>query len=367
MRAVVLTCAGLLAGVGQAYGETAQPAAPIDRPFPDYPSAAGITDGYVKLRFTIDSEGHVSEAFVVESTPGGLFDAAAIAGVKRWTYRPRLVDGKPVEQPDNMIAIRFKPPANPAPVWLNPEPPFYPREAFVARLEGKVTVGFDVAADGTTANAHILDTTAPGVFDAVSIADINNRFYQPVIVDGQPQPSPGQRAVIEYKLADAQVRPNPIYTPKPVYPSAAEYAGANGFCALDLTIADDGSVAKAVLEQSFPRGMFEQSCMGAIKRWRFETREQVGAPMAQHLKYMFNYRIQGQTDREVHYLRRGQWIELEYTLTAEGRAKDIKVVGQSEPDLPLRKAVEQLEKMKFQPIMENGVAVETPHMKIKID
>lgn len=331
-----------------------------------YPTAAGITEGLVKLRFTIGKDGHIVDASAAESTPPGLFDAAAIAGVKRWTYRPRLVDGKPVEQPDNMIVIRFKPPANPAPVWLNPETPLYPREAFLAKVEGKVTVGFDVRADGSTTNVHILDATAPGVFDSTSIADVSSRVYQPVIIDGQPQPSPGQTTVIEYKLADAKIRPRPVHTPKPDYPTAAEYAGANGFCAVDLTIADDGSIAKAVISQSFPRGVFEDSCLTAVKRWRFESREEIGAEMAHHLYYTFNYRIQGQSDRELHYLRPGQWIELEYTLMADGRTKDVKVTDQSEPDLPTKKAVEQLKEMKLQPIIENGVAVETPHMKIRV-
>jgi len=106
--------------------------------------------------------------------------------------------------------------------------------------------------------------------------------------------------------------------------------------------------------------------MTALKHWRFETRDQVGAAMAKHLYYTFNFRIQGQSDQELHYLRPGQWIEMEYTLMADGRTKDVKVIDQSEPDLPTKKAVEQLKEMKLQPVTQNGVPVEMPHMKIRV-
>jgi len=365
MRAVFLMCAGLLAGIGPAQGETVQPATPIDRPFPDYPSAAGTAEGYVKLHFTIGKDGHVADTAVTESDPPGLFDAAAIAGVRQWTFRPRLVDGKTAVQ-DASIIIRFKPPANPQPVWLNPDAPLYPREAFKARLEGKVTVGFDITSAGSTGNVHIIDATPPGVFDSEAVYDVKERIYQPAVVDGQPQAIPGQTTVIEYRLADAKIRPRPTHSPKPIYPTAAEYAHAIGFCAMDLSIADDGSVSKAVIEQAFPRGVFEESCMSAVRRWRFETPAELGAPVAQHIKYMFSFRIMGDREADAHYLKPGQWIELEYTLSAEGRPKDIKVSGQSQPDLPTDKAVEQMRKMKFAPIFENGVAVERQHLKIRI-
>jgi len=366
MRAVFLMCAGLLVAAAPAGGETVQPAAPIDRPIPEYPSAAGTVEGSVKLRFTIGKDGHVADPSVVESSPAGLFDAAAIAGVKQWTFRPRLVDGKAVDQPDTTILIRFKPPADTGPLWLNPEAPLYPKQAFQEKLEGKVTVGFDITVAGSTGNIHILEANPPGVFDAEAIEDVRQRVYQPAIVDGQPQALTGQTTVIDYRLAGAKIRPKPVHIVKPTYPTAAEYAGAIGFCAMDLSIADDGSVSQAVIESAFPRGVFEDSCRTAVKRWKFETVAELGAPVADHIKYMINFRMAGSREADVHYLKPGQWIELEYTLSPEGRPKDVKVVGQSQPDLPTDKAVEQMKSMKFAPIFENGVAVEKQHLKIRI-
>jgi len=272
-----------------------------------------------------------------------------------------------VDQPDTKITIRFVPPVGTGPVWLNPEPPLYPREAFQAKLEGKVTVGFDITAAGSTSNVHIVDAPTLGVFDSEAIDDVRQRIYQPAIVDGQPQALPGQTTVIYYKLADAKIRPKPTHVVRADYPPAAESVGAIGFCAMDLSIADDGSVSNAIIDQAFPRGLFEASCLHAIKRWKFETAAELGAPVAGHIKYKISFRMSGIPEADLHYLKPGQWIELEYTLSAEGRPKDVKVLDQSQPDLPTQRAVHQLNEMKFAPIVENGVAVEQQHLKIKID
>jgi TonB family protein len=367
MRAVLILCAGLFAGLNLAHAQTTQPAVPIDRPLPDYPNAAGTAEGYVKLHFTIAKDGHVTDAFVLESNPPDLFDAAAVAGLKQWSYRPRLVDGRPANQPDNIIMVRFKPPADTGPVWLNPEPPMYPREAFEAKIEGRVTVGFDITDTGTTANVRVLETTAPGVFDAVAIQSVNQRVYQTSVVDGHNQGVAGQTAMLDYKLAEAHVRPNPIHIVKPAYPHDAEMSGVNGFCAIDLTIAEDGSVANAVLQTSFPRGVFDKSCMSVIKSWRFETTASVGVPVAQHMYYKMSFQMTNVNAKELHYLKPGQWIVLEYTLTTDGHPKDIKIAEQSEPDLPIGKAVHQLSQTKFNPIVENGIPVEKQHLRVKID
>jgi len=367
MRAAFLVCAGIFAGFNFAQAQTAQPAAPIDRPLPNYPESAGHAEGFVKLHFTIARDGHVADASVIESSPPGLFDAAALAGVKQWTYRPRLVDGHAADQPDNAIVLRFKPPADDQLIWLNPEPPMYPRKAYEAKVEGTVKVGFDITDQGDTTNVHVLESTAAGVFDAAAIEDVRQRVYQPATVGGQARGIAGQSATIDYRLASALIRPSPTHKVIPVYPPQASNGRMIGFCAMSLTIADDGWVSDAVVEQAMPRGVFERSCQSAMKRWKFETRQELGAPVAQHLKYMINFRFHDEDEKDVHYLKPGQWIVLDYTLTADGHAKDIKLVEQSEPGLPVDKAAEQLKDTKLNPIVENGVAVEKEHLRMRIE
>ncbi|MGE4551578.1 MAG: energy transducer TonB, partial [Desulfovibrionaceae bacterium] len=65
---------------------------------PDYPASArrrGLT-GVVELRFLVEPDGAVSEVEVVSARPEGIFEQAAIQAVRRWRFRPGLVQGRPV-------------------------------------------------------------------------------------------------------------------------------------------------------------------------------------------------------------------------------------------------------------------------------
>ncbi|KIM11915.1 MAG: hypothetical protein KU37_03425 [Sulfuricurvum sp. PC08-66] len=73
---------------------------PLVRIAPMYPKAAlrMKKEGYVTLRFFIDPKGSVTSASVVASQPEGLFDDAALRAIKRWKFKPKLVNGEAVEQ-----------------------------------------------------------------------------------------------------------------------------------------------------------------------------------------------------------------------------------------------------------------------------
>jgi protein TonB len=60
---------------------------------PVYPEAARASrlTGAVLVEFTIDTRGAVIEAHVVRSTP--MFDAAALAAVKQWKFKPTVLRG----------------------------------------------------------------------------------------------------------------------------------------------------------------------------------------------------------------------------------------------------------------------------------
>ena len=67
---------------------------------PDFPREAvkaGVTEAKVLLLAIIDTHGRPGHLRVALSSHPGLgFEAAAIAAVKRWRYRPALQDGEPV-------------------------------------------------------------------------------------------------------------------------------------------------------------------------------------------------------------------------------------------------------------------------------
>ena len=75
-------------------------AAVLEQTSPRFPSKAkrlDITEGKVSIDYTVDASGGVRDLRVVASSPKGIFDDAAIEALKQWRYRPKVVDGKPVE------------------------------------------------------------------------------------------------------------------------------------------------------------------------------------------------------------------------------------------------------------------------------
>jgi TonB family protein len=71
----------------------------IERTPPEYPQEAernGI-EGAVDLSFLVSPQGEVHDVAVLHAQPSSIFNRAAIAAVLRWKYRPKTVNGVPVE------------------------------------------------------------------------------------------------------------------------------------------------------------------------------------------------------------------------------------------------------------------------------
>lgn len=82
---------------------------PIVRVAPVYPARAlsrGL-EGYVDLAFTVTTTGTVRDPVVIQST-SSLFERAAIRAVLKFKYKPRVVDGVPVDVPNVKTRITFK-------------------------------------------------------------------------------------------------------------------------------------------------------------------------------------------------------------------------------------------------------------------
>ncbi len=82
---------------------------PIVRVAPNYPRRAeqrGL-EGYVTLEFTVTRQGTVRDARVVESS-NSVFDSAAVEAVMRFRYRPRVIDGEPVDVPGVQFRMTFQ-------------------------------------------------------------------------------------------------------------------------------------------------------------------------------------------------------------------------------------------------------------------
>jgi protein TonB len=82
---------------------------PIVRVAPVYPARAlsrGL-EGYVDMSFTVTTTGTVRDPLVLFST-SSLFERAAMRAVLKFKYKPRVVDGIPVDVPNVKTRITFK-------------------------------------------------------------------------------------------------------------------------------------------------------------------------------------------------------------------------------------------------------------------
>lgn len=82
---------------------------PIVKVQPVYPRRAltrGI-EGYVIVEFTVTTNGSVRDPFVVESQPKNVFDRAAMKAALKFKYKPRVIDGEPIEVPGVRNKITF--------------------------------------------------------------------------------------------------------------------------------------------------------------------------------------------------------------------------------------------------------------------
>lgn len=83
---------------------------PIVKVAPVYPQRAlsrGI-EGYVVVEFTVTGSGTVKDVRVVEAEPPGMFEDAASNAALKFKYKPRVVDGQPIEVAGVQNRITFQ-------------------------------------------------------------------------------------------------------------------------------------------------------------------------------------------------------------------------------------------------------------------
>jgi periplasmic protein TonB len=83
-------------GVGRLQEGDPVPVAAIPPQYPREALIQGI-EGWVRVEFTIEADGSVSNARVVDAHPRrGVFDREALRAIQRWRFRPQVRDGEPV-------------------------------------------------------------------------------------------------------------------------------------------------------------------------------------------------------------------------------------------------------------------------------
>lgn len=106
--APTIDTAGAMSGLNLSAGAD-RDVVPLVRINPDYPQRAlsrGL-EGWVQVQFTISETGAVIDPVVVDSSPKGIFDDAAIKAISRWRYNPKIEGAVAVQRVGVQTIIRF--------------------------------------------------------------------------------------------------------------------------------------------------------------------------------------------------------------------------------------------------------------------
>ena len=78
--------------------------------------------------------------------------------------------------------------------------------------------------------------------------------------------------------ASFDVRPTPVKTPPPEYPSNLKREGVSGMVAVKADIDETGAVINCSVSKSSNSG-FNEAALTAVKTWKFKPAQKDGAPV----------------------------------------------------------------------------------------
>ena len=96
---------GITSLTGELVSTGGDEAIPLFRIDPDYPRKAARAgkEGWVKIEFTITEHGTVINPVVVEARPRRTFNRSALAAIRKWQFKPKHANGKPVSRKASQV------------------------------------------------------------------------------------------------------------------------------------------------------------------------------------------------------------------------------------------------------------------------
>ena len=156
---------------------------------------------YAVVMFDISPEGLTENARLTAAHPDGCLGPPALDAIRRWRYLP--LDGPGGPRPRSAVTVMFgsggaplfaprgQTPAIQPPLLAIRVPPAFPCTALIERVAGAVTVGYTIAADGSTTAHRVVDADPPDLFDAAAVQAVRQYRYYPMVIDGLVQPYDG--------------------------------------------------------------------------------------------------------------------------------------------------------------------------------
>jgi protein TonB len=113
-----------------------------------------------------------------------------------------------------------------------------------------------------------------------------------LLVEGEPSAAPGPVQVPPqlpgYISASELVAV--VRTP-PLYPPEARSRGIEGKVLVEFTVTESGEVQDPVIIEANPPGVFDQTVLETVRRWRFRPKEQNGKPIAVRARQPLEFKL----------------------------------------------------------------------------
>ena len=104
----------------------------------------------------------------------------------------------------------------------------------------------------------------------------------PEAEQGQPAPSSGPQPAAEpvgYPLSQVDTQPRLQRKVNPSYPYRAKRRGVEGRVVVKFLVDKQGRVSQVSLVRAEPEGVFEESALQAVRKWRFKPGKKDGEPV----------------------------------------------------------------------------------------
>lgn len=101
------TFLGQVGGPGDMSDGDAIPMVVIEPRYPRKAAMEGL-EGWVRFKFTVAPDGTPKDIEVIDAKPKRVFERDARKAIYKWKFKPKVVDGKAVEQPNMRYTMEFK-------------------------------------------------------------------------------------------------------------------------------------------------------------------------------------------------------------------------------------------------------------------
>lgn len=315
--------------------EKMSPPKAIKKVEPDYPIGlrASRLQGEVVVEFVVTAEGRVTDAIVVRST-NPLFEEPALEAIRKWTFEPGRVDGKPVntklqlpigfqmsEGGREAFSIRGGGPNPKLPPELQYDSPakirgvlvpIYPYELRRDNVKGKAKAVLVIDEAGRVVRVANLEASRPE-FGLALTAAVEAFSFNPALKNGKPIPSllkieqdfslsalPDSDA--ERMLSTEKKHPEkilgakkldhplkPISRRPPIFPVTADGKFTEGKAIVEVIVDAEGYVRlPRIISATDPS--FGYAAVQAISQWRFDPPIAKGKPTAARVAAPFEFK-----------------------------------------------------------------------------